>query len=169
MQRMAKFSAQESVHMKTAQLCVFCSCWIFLITNLMRSTKQHQPVHLNWLCTTAKPMEPISFGLGSACLFARRSGNRVKLIPCAKAHHKICTALKSPLSLVFGLTGDFRSVCAAEWPAGYWWTEPYALAKAFRAEEELLFCRVNKDAPALYFPAQIAKLMLSKFLKHRTE
>lgn len=164
-----KFWFKESVHMKTAQLWVFCSCWIFLITDLIRSTKQHQPVHLKWLCTTAKPMELISAGLGSACFFARRSDNRVKLIPCAKAHHKICTALKSPLSLIFGLTGDFRSFCAVEWPAGHWWIEPYAVRKAFRAEEELLFCQGNKDAPAIYFPARIAKLMLIKFLKHRTE
>jgi len=39
-------SQEKSFQMKTVQLWVFCSCWIFLMTNMIKFTKQRQPVHL---------------------------------------------------------------------------------------------------------------------------
>lgn len=128
------FSAEKSFQWK--QLSCGCSAHVGYFWSLTRQNLQSSISLCIWyvfhkqLCTTAKLMELIIY-FRSHCLFAWCSDGGIKLIPCAKAHCEIYTALLSPLSLIFGLTGDLRHVCTEEWPAWNQWTELHALGKAF--------------------------------------
>lgn len=169
------FSAEKSFQMKTAQLWMFCSRWIFLITNTTKSAKQHQLVHL--ICFPQTALHDSQTDGADHLL-------RVSLLVCMVFRwwdktHSLCkgslwdlySTFVSPKPDIWAYRG-FKT--CVHW--GMACVEPVNRVartrkslRIFSSKEALVFCQVNKDAPVIYFPAHIAKLMLIKLLKHTTE